>query len=887
MSSVPACAVCAKSSLILNSGSQPFAIVSSCIRSHLRRRGMTATNSSSGRPFAPKLPPPLFASYELAGQPDPKDIAAIGIEREAKPAVKRGTLWYMSEEGTGYASPFGERDPNLPENLVKQPVVAVRNKAATRRQSLPTSNSLPNLSSFPPRSPETAMSPMYEDDEGEDAMGRGKRKRKASSIAGGDSSWQTSHNKHNLTINTSASASASPPPSSHRRAESSDSLRPARESSSGIKRIKVRLSALAESPTSTNFDSALDSDASMDLDPGQAAARDRRKNKKRSKSEGSLLSLAPAAMHYRPPPSALSASLSQRSESPEEGLHSRAWSAEPVSRSRPGLLDSLIGRRVSFDLLPIPKRETDAFDQLQGDVEMRPVDETEEEDDDFHEAILKSDFDFEFDFAFGQRQLAAARRRLENGSSLADELDLFDEEVDTPATTPRSPVIDDNGNPELYEMANEAAKQQEASRNGEMILLGLEKADGAVQETLAGESHRSFVACQRLTVTDVLTDTYKSRSPSPAFQDDSHSPALPIPALPIVKAVSSSGFGPAGTAPNEDDLAEAESMSSSFSDLAALQPFGEPRSFSPTASSISSFNGEMDTLKDEMDMLSQAASPACSNDSFDVEVVTGAVKQEGEMDSSLSPSAFGMEELVAVEDAQGEENLHIAMPTDVAMDELDLEFGGPVTPPPEWNHLGATPPPTPFGPEVYGFFSAPQMEWHVPPAVTPLCEADSAMGLELGPGLEGSDDVDMDSQDATEKLRSALEAATSAEAVANASAKEDKPASSLEEAAEITEAPKVKPVLQRRVSVTQPADPKAIKIQDAIKPVRVVSTRSTRANPQATKPVETTKPAGSVKVNKPAEAKLIKPVVEPVVAAEAEKPAKPVTRRSSRRTSKN
>ena len=125
---------------------------------------------------------------------------------------------------------------------------------------------------------------------------------------------------------------------------------------------------------------------------------------------------------------------------------------------------------------------------------MRPVDETEEEDDDFHEAILKSDFDFEFDFAFGQRQLAAARRRMENGTSLADELDLFDEEVDTPATTPRSPVMDDNGNPELYEMANEAAKQQESSRNGEMILLGLEKADGAVQETLAGKLIQFFVA---------------------------------------------------------------------------------------------------------------------------------------------------------------------------------------------------------------------------------------------------------------------------------------------------------------------------------------------------------------------------------------------------------
>lgn len=126
---------------------------------------------------------------------------------------------------------------------------------------------------------------------------------------------------------------------------------------------------------------------------------------------------------------------------------------------------------------------------------MRPVDETDEEDDDFHEAILKSDFDFEFDFAFGQRKLAAARRRMEGrgGSMLADEMEmeLLDEDLDTPATTPRSPILEVDNNPELYDLANEAAKNKtEAGRNGEMILLGLEDASGAVQETLAGTLFR-------------------------------------------------------------------------------------------------------------------------------------------------------------------------------------------------------------------------------------------------------------------------------------------------------------------------------------------------------------------------------------------------------------
>lgn len=336
-----------------NSGSQPFAVVSSAIRSHLRRRGMTATNSSNGRPFGPNLPPPLFASYELAGIPDPEDVLAMGIKKDAKPAVKRGTLWYLSTEGTGYASPFGERDPNLPGNIAKQPIAA-RNKVSARRASLPASQSLPNLSSFPAAMASgSGMSPTYEDDEeGEESMGRGKRKRKASSIAGGDSSWQTSHNKHNLTINTSISASP-PPSTSQRRSASIETANtrsnPALErTASGIKRIKVRLSSLNEaSPTAPSFDSAMDSDSDAIADSSKAAAQEKRRTKKRSKSEGSLLSFAPAAMHYRPPASATTTS--SRSSSPviEEG-HARAWSAEPVSRPRqPSLLDTLIGRRVS------------------------------------------------------------------------------------------------------------------------------------------------------------------------------------------------------------------------------------------------------------------------------------------------------------------------------------------------------------------------------------------------------------------------------------------------------------------------------------------------------------------------------------------------------------
>lgn len=130
---------------------------------------------------------------------------------------------------------------------------------------------------------------------------------------------------------------------------------------------------------------------------------------------------------------------------------------------------------------------------------MRPVDETDEEDDDFHEAILKSDFDFEFDFAFGQRKLAAARRRLESKglnttTEEGEEELMLDEDLeldlDTPATTPRSP--EESLQPDLYELVDEAAKKAiSGDGNGEMILLGLEDAKGAIQETLAGQSYLS------------------------------------------------------------------------------------------------------------------------------------------------------------------------------------------------------------------------------------------------------------------------------------------------------------------------------------------------------------------------------------------------------------
>ena len=50
-----------------NSGSQPFAVISSCIRAHLRRAALQG--------YAP-----IFGTYELASVPPSEDIPCLGIE---------------------------------------------------------------------------------------------------------------------------------------------------------------------------------------------------------------------------------------------------------------------------------------------------------------------------------------------------------------------------------------------------------------------------------------------------------------------------------------------------------------------------------------------------------------------------------------------------------------------------------------------------------------------------------------------------------------------------------------------------------------------------------------------------------------------------------------
>lgn len=145
--------------IIFHSGTTPFAHVSTCIRSHLRRA------TTSVPPYAP-----LVTSFELVGILTPAEVAAVGLVSEDKPAVKRGTLWYLDErvlgKGKGVEDPFirYRREAGLPPS---------------EKDGIYLRNIQPNLV------PAVALAPIaIEEEEDDTGMGRGKRKRRASGAMG-------------------------------------------------------------------------------------------------------------------------------------------------------------------------------------------------------------------------------------------------------------------------------------------------------------------------------------------------------------------------------------------------------------------------------------------------------------------------------------------------------------------------------------------------------------------------------------------------------------------------------------------------------------------------------------------------------------------------------
>ncbi|GAA5868741.1 hypothetical protein JCM1840_004377 [Sporobolomyces johnsonii] len=258
-----------------NAGTTPFAHVSTCIRSHIGRA------ASATPPYLPLLTP-----FELVGALTAEEVRAVGLHAEQRPAVKRGTLWYLNPQVFGPG--IGADDPFV--RCRKEAGMAPSEKDGLYVRGLvplqPTHASLP-----PPGL--RLSSALYhsngaEEGEGdEEGMGRGKRKRRASSaMMAAMSTAEPSSGLPNLATSGAASPMAIPAARSsagqavgaHRRAYSLGGAGPSSAPvRSAIPKLKLRLTSLEE----------VDSDVvDSDGHTGEAAAR-RRKNKKKARRAGS------------------------------------------------------------------------------------------------------------------------------------------------------------------------------------------------------------------------------------------------------------------------------------------------------------------------------------------------------------------------------------------------------------------------------------------------------------------------------------------------------------------------------------------------------------------------------------------------------------------------
>ncbi|BGP22768.1 transcription regulator HTH [Rhodotorula toruloides] len=260
-----------------NAGTTPFAHVSTCIRSHVSRA------AAAQPPYTPLLVP-----FELVGALTAEEVRAVGLHAEQRPAVKRGTLWYLNPQvfgpGVGADDPFvrcrreAGLAPSDKDGLYVRGLVPLQHNPAPLPPALALSSTLFNT-------PQDEADAIGGDEEG---MGRGKRKRRASSamMAAMGSPATPGHGPSPLGSGSSTpvaipaaprvhtGALAGPPggEGGHRRSQSfgGPSSAPVR---SGIPKLKLRL---------TSLDEVDDSDGHT----GEAAEW-RRKNKKKVRRAGS------------------------------------------------------------------------------------------------------------------------------------------------------------------------------------------------------------------------------------------------------------------------------------------------------------------------------------------------------------------------------------------------------------------------------------------------------------------------------------------------------------------------------------------------------------------------------------------------------------------------
>ena len=407
---------------------------------------------------------PIITSFELVGALTAHEIRAVGLRSDERPAVKRGTLWYLDErvfgKGVGADDPFvrcrvdAGLSPSEKDGIyVRGPIVA------------------PTSSSYQP--PPTFL---HDEEEDETGMGRGKRKRRASSAAMAMTDPLLSGG-----IATPGSAmagganSAAWTPPMHRRSSIGSSLPPPKLT---IPRLRLRLTSLEE------VDSMDDSDAGSDVQ----TRRSTKKKSRRATSEGGVSkassveveepalveddeelqrstfssasssallaqSLLAASVSTPLVPSPVAASPHPHSNVSPGSLHLDSAPTPPhrpthhLSASAPNLL-SVLHSRLSPDAMDVELQRAASEDFHDS-----------ADEDDFHEAMLRGE---DFDFEWGSESYTASlslpafsqksKGRAVEGSvpPEVEELDRNEEREEeddsssTPATTPRSPAREED-----------------------------------------------------------------------------------------------------------------------------------------------------------------------------------------------------------------------------------------------------------------------------------------------------------------------------------------------------------------------------------------------------------------------------------------------------------
>ncbi|KDE06964.1 hypothetical protein MVLG_02703 [Microbotryum lychnidis-dioicae p1A1 Lamole] len=456
-----------------SAGTTPFAHISTCIRSHTRRAQI------ANPPYQPLLVP-----FELVGALSPHEVTAVGLVAEERPAVKRGTLWYLNEALFG--SGLGVEDPFV--RCRRAAGMSTAGPASLRARGLVPLSTL-----------------QTDDDDGDDGgMGRGKRKRRASSamlaaLTTDIDSTSVAMNARPAMLLTGHRGAAALQSSHHRRNPPTAPLMSSAPAKSGLPKLRLRLTCLEEvendsdgftsdaarrrraskkksrrgtsagaseasggrsgSVESELIDANLAGHSSSEDDDVEdlMIARDmsRSPGKYSSASSSALLAqslLAASTSSPMPPISdgprqdAVSPdSLQLPYASPAGGASFRAHRRHHLSMSTPSLVSPFLSARSPEmvmemdDNMEVPQRVLPDADRLDS-----------ADEDDFHEAMLRGDdFDFEWSsesytsnitlppFSSKSRSREMTLSLPEGAFDLKDEID---DAASTPATTPRSPA---------------------------------------------------------------------------------------------------------------------------------------------------------------------------------------------------------------------------------------------------------------------------------------------------------------------------------------------------------------------------------------------------------------------------------------------------------------